>query len=168
MSYHAPSVKDEALRLRKEAGVFGVIPVPVVKIAKSLDVEVIGTRQYPNAAKDGHTQIFENIPHIIFNEQKIPERSRFTIAHELGHVIFDKDYIKTHGSIDRDGVASDETYRQREVKANAFAAELLMPEEEFVDFFIKGGTIEEAAEYFFVSLMAAAIRATNLGLVRAN
>jgi Zn-dependent peptidase ImmA (M78 family) len=55
-----------------------------------------------------------------------------------------------------------EEERKQEQAVNAFAAELLMPEEEFRKIFEKSNTIEEIAGYFNVSASAATIRAKSL------
>lgn len=56
-----------------------------------------------------------------------PLRQRFTIAHEIGHIVIPWHTGTIYDNIDapRSGVQS--TYRQLEVEANRFAAELLMP-----------------------------------------
>jgi Zn-dependent peptidase ImmA (M78 family) len=57
-----------------------------------------------------------------------PTRQRFTIAHELGHLLLHEDrqiIVDTH-VYRRDDVSSMGT-EQQEIEANAFAAELLMP-----------------------------------------
>ena len=71
-------------------------------------------------------------PHVIVNDQSPPSRQRFTMAHELGHIL-----IPWHiGSILIDQVAPVPAHRSNyftshswsmETEANSFAAELLMP-----------------------------------------
>jgi len=57
---------------------------------------------------------------ILVNLEMTPGRRRFTIAHELGHALFHSD---------RSVVVSGPTKDRREKFADAFAGELLMPEE---------------------------------------
>ena len=62
---------------------------------------------------------------IITNEKPSSVRHRFTIAHEIAHFLLHKDLIG-------DGIQEDTLYRsglseQREVEANLFAANILMP-----------------------------------------
>lgn len=79
----------------------------------------------------------DNSPTKIFvNGDNIPERKRFTIAHELGHyILHTQDFLHVDESITvqsihfRDNESSKAT-RVKEIEANQFAAELLMPSEE--------------------------------------
>lgn len=57
---------------------------------------------------------------IAYNDKQHPHRQRFTVAHEIGHLIIGH----THKGNDYDPDSKD----IHEVEANAFAAELLMPE----------------------------------------
>jgi Zn-dependent peptidase ImmA (M78 family) len=105
---------------------------------------------------------------IITIDDKITEKGqkKFTIAHELGHYF---NSGKKNGSyfcsgLDIRSIKQDIT---AEVDANDFAAELLMPEEWFVKF-TKGKIIgkkllSESAEYFDISLSAAALRYAEIG-----
>lgn len=95
------------------------------------------------------------------------KQKRFTIAHEMGHFFNERGNGK--GSY-RCGF--NEFYgllrnNERESNANYFAAELLMYEKWFIDF-IKGKKINkkimiDTANYFNVSLSAAAIRYSEIG-----
>lgn len=143
----------------------GRIPVQVIDIAKKLGITVFSDPDYPEF-RSGHIQIDDSgAASIIVNAKHSSARKRFTIAHEICHFINDMDYLRRHKVIDRDGSARDPSYRMREKRANEFAAELLMPEEQFVDQWIALEDIEDVANYFGVSKPAALIRATNLGLI---
>jgi len=105
---------------------------------------------------------------IITVDNKITEKGqkKFTVAHELGHYF---NSGKKNGSyfcsgLDIRGIKQDIT---AEVDANNFAAELLMPEDWFTKF-TKGKIIgkkllSESAEYFDISLSAAALRYAEIG-----
>ena len=56
----------------------------------------------------------------------MPTGKRFSFAHEYCHVLLDRD---THGRISRGSERDD----LREVRANAFAAAILMPDEGVLD-----------------------------------
>ncbi len=102
-------------------------------------------------------------------------RQRFTIAHELGHLLLhqrgelhvDRDF-RVHKRDDRSSQAIDSF----EITANAFAAELLMPtglvrEElggQVIDF-DDDDRIRELAHTFKVSVQATVFRLTNLRLL---
>lgn len=92
-------------------------------------------------------------------------RRRFTLAHELGHIRCEHDRglpaetFKTLG-----GKPTD----QREVQANAFAAQLLMPADGIRDAVAAEPTLEDVitiAARFGVSTIAALYRLNTLGLV---
>jgi Zn-dependent peptidase ImmA (M78 family) len=142
----------------------GRFPVPVIEIAGQLGINVLSDPDYQNEGS-GHIEIDDaGKASIIVNEKQSPVRKRFTIAHEIAHYIFDMDYLKQHRSIDRDGNAADGTYREREKRANCFAALLLMPEDQFIEQWIALGSIDKIADYFSVSRDAARYRSMNMGL----
>ena len=94
---------------------------------------------------------------IIVNEAHSPARQRFTIAHEIGHWVYHREYIG-------DGVTDDSLYRSRlrspwESQANAFAAWLLMPWSLVAEQVGNGAdSVAELAEIFEVSKSAMSIR----------
>lgn len=85
-----------------------------------------------------------------------PARDNFSIAHELGHVFLHN--MKDQQVFNRSGLPIEE-----EIEANLYAAELLMPEEEFrikaIDF---SNSEFLLAEYFGVSPTAALTRMASL------
>ena len=105
---------------------------------------------------------------IITIDDKITEKGqkKFTIAHEMGHFF---NTGKKNGSyfcsgLDIRGIKQTIT---AEIDANDFAAELLMPEDWFCTF-TKGKKFEKkllsgTAEYFDISLSAAALRYAEIG-----
>lgn len=105
-------------------------PVPVERIAKSLGAKV----QYSPFDGDlsGMAFIKDGIPIIGVNSLHHPNRQRFTLAHELAHIQLHRPQIEAavhidKGSLRRDALAAAGT-DPTEIEANAFAAELLMPE----------------------------------------
>lgn len=103
---------------------------------------------------------------ITVNSLHHPHRQRFTIAHELAH------YIK-HTIISDEFNDSvffrDGTINEIETEANRFAAELLMPDNQFQVFVNeKSKNVEEIASYFQVSSMAVRLRAKQLGYTGHN
>ena len=85
-------------------------------------------------------------------------RTRFTMAHELGHYVLHSDLGKTPLTIKRDGENS-----RVEWEANWFAAGFLMPAEKFNVLAAQGWSDAELGEYFDVSEAAAEIRRKALG-----
>jgi Zn-dependent peptidase ImmA (M78 family) len=104
-----------------------------------------------------------------------PNRQRFSIAHELGHFLLHPEtgsvFMDRSPVLFRDG-RSSEGVNQQETDANAFAAELLMPEVDLraqwdvrpVDAF-DDMSVRRLAACFGVSAQALTIRLTNLDLV---
>lgn len=152
-------------------------PVSLEKICDALNVYVDLKSDLPNDLSgkifkiDGYYRIYAN------NKQS-PRRLRFTIAHEIGHLIKHKEYIDEHGEIleRRDHVRYSLVQIRQEKEANQFAAELLMPEYDFIEQHEKllernhynhqknDEIINELAEYFWVSSQAISYRIITLGL----
>jgi len=140
-------------------------PTPVEKIAKAMGAQV---RFSPfDDELSGMIYIKDGIPIIGVNSLHHPNRQRFTIAHELGHLVFDREMITAAIHVDKgfpglmrdtkSAIGTDEV----EIRANQFAAELLMPaaviEKELAgkQFDIDDdGPIEELAKRFRVSKQA--------------
>jgi Zn-dependent peptidase ImmA (M78 family) len=145
----------------------GPFPLAIIDIANSMGVEVLSDAKYPDAGS-GHIEVAGGKYQIIVNKSHPPERKLFTIAHELAHYLMDKDYLDKHGSIDLDGNAADESYRIRERRANAFAAQILMPEAAIVEQWLTSAGVEKLAERFGVSPTAATSRAVAVGLIESE
>lgn len=148
-------------------------PIPVEKIAKALGAQV---RFAPlDAELSGMVYIKEGIPIIGVNSLHHPNRQRFTIAHELGHLELHREMITTSIHVDkafpalmRDSKSATGT-EQIEIDANKFAAELLMPSKLFdeamagMQFDIDDDKpIEELAKKFRVSRQAIEFRIRSL------
>ena len=106
-------------------------PVSVERIAKKL-----GARLRFSPLDDelfGMIYVKDGEPIIGVNSLHHPNRQRFTIAHECGHLLFHKEEITKEVHIDkgfpmlmRDSVSAA-GINEMEIQANLFAAELLMP-----------------------------------------
>jgi Zn-dependent peptidase ImmA (M78 family) len=113
-------------------------PVPVEKIARRLGVQV---RYAPfDGDISGMAHIREGVQILGVNNLHHPHRQRFTLAHELGHLILHPAELhrQVHldkGSLYRDSLSARGT-DAFERSANAFASELLIPQrllDQFVD-----------------------------------
>jgi Zn-dependent peptidase ImmA (M78 family) len=147
-------------------------PVPIEAIAKRLGitVQVVPLDEHLSGmsfVKGGHSVIVVNASHH-------PNRQRFTLAHELGHHVLHKEYLSENVHVDTAVLArnarSSEGVDSKEVQANAFAAELLMPQAQLrrlgnvdVNDDVK---LSQLARTFRVSASAMAIRLENLQLTR--
>ena len=97
-----------------------------------------------------------------YNGDEISYRNRFTVAHELGHVLLRHVHEDKNRLRDTTFGNSDPVERA----ANTFAAELIMPEQKVREMFIGSPTVQQLAEAFGVSNAAMSYRLQNLGLVR--
>jgi Zn-dependent peptidase ImmA (M78 family) len=147
-------------------------PVPVEQIAAELDVDV---RLEPlDGGLSGMLYRAENGRVVLgVNSAHAPVRQRFTVAHELGHFLLHRDTLHVDGLVHRDEISSL-AVDTKEIEANAFAAELLMPRslvlEQVVELLPKSGVGDPArlashlARRFDVSEQAMEFRLANLGL----
>lgn len=151
-------------------------PVPVDDIARKLGAEI---RYLPFKGEGGISGMLfrqEKEAVIGVNSLHHPNRQRFTIAHEIGHMLLHRGsdiYIdKTLFTFNlRDDVSSEASNRD-EIEANCFAAELLMPKQMLLSD-LRGQETDleneedllDVARKYRVSLQAMTFRLTNLGLI---
>ncbi|TNE75242.1 MAG: ImmA/IrrE family metallo-endopeptidase [Gammaproteobacteria bacterium] len=103
---------------------------------------------------------------ITINSNSDPGRQRFSLGHELGHWINDRGKNLTYQCSDADmrqyTAGSTDFKRQKEVRANRFSAELLMPSYLFNRYHpereITGETVRYLSNLFNVSRTSASIR----------
>jgi Zn-dependent peptidase ImmA (M78 family) len=146
------------------------LPIDPAYIARQLGAEVY--EMHLAETVDGMLKYYQDgtFPAIFVNEETAPPRKRFTIAHELGHVVAN---IRQNPNGVIDG--TDVFYRDPdsrtgkkpiEVFANQFAAALLMPRAFVKALFDSGKSDLVLANDFGVSLQAMTNRLTNLGLLK--
>lgn len=107
-------------------------PVAVEKIAVLLGATV----KYGEFDDELSGMVFikDNVPVIGVNAKHHPFRQRYTIAHEIGHLTLHRHRIEQGIHVDKEypvlrrDAASATGEVLMEIEANAFAAELLMPE----------------------------------------
>lgn len=119
--------KSEAMKLLGNTS-FLRKKVEVEKIAEQLGIAV---RRMP-LQKDvsGIIKINSNLgtPVIVVNQEHHEKRQRFTIAHEIGHFLMhSEENVHVDGVIFFRGPESTTGSNTKEIQANQFAAELLMP-----------------------------------------
>lgn len=104
-------------------------PVPVERIARSLGVRM----EYAPLERglSGLAYIRSNIPIVGINTLHAPSRQRFTLAHELAHVLLHRSDLERSVHVDRGSLRRDALSAKGldpiEIEANTFAAHLLMP-----------------------------------------
>ena len=148
-------------------------PFPVVQFANEIGMKVF-SRDMSDDISGAITKKSDGY-HILLNSNHPESRMRFTLAHELAHYFNDKDYLDTLGEI-QDGSKQakktlfrttaaelcDSDMLRRDVAANKFAADLLMPQEVFIRKWKESSNPEQVAEYFKVSPNAVRVRAAVL------
>ena len=114
--------------------------VDVFAVAKSLGVTIAEPIAFESDQISGFLKRnSESIAEIVVNKNHNPERQRFTIAHEIGHFVLHArellhvdDNVSAQPAFFRDAESSKAT-KLKEIEANQFAAELLMPSDEIQD-----------------------------------
>lgn len=139
------------------------LPVNVVLLAQRCGVRVVTLAL--TDALSGAILEFEDGPVIAVNNEQVPGRQRFTVAHELGHHL-----LRHHDRFHVDVAASTEVGEPpghnwlHEREANEFAADLLMPAAMIRRFASPEVSTRDLADAFGVSPIAMSYRLQNLGL----
>jgi Zn-dependent peptidase ImmA (M78 family) len=154
-------------------------PVNVEDIARAYAIEIL--RHRFEGPESGFALRDNNRMYIGVNTQTSRRRQRFTIAHELGHlllhegsqIIVDQAVLR----VDLRNQVSSMGTDIEEIEANTFAAGLLMPERivsQYVTNLIQAngdimreGLIAELARIFDVSAEAMGYRLINIGILTA-
>lgn len=106
------------------------VPVDPYRIANALGLQVIETT-LPREVSGALVGLPGQDPVVLLEQSDSRARKRFTCAHELGHFIARSSAPNTDENyhyIDLRDPRSSDGSRSEEVFANAFAAELVMPE----------------------------------------
>jgi len=170
----APNYISDAEMKAKAArrGYGGILPVPLEQIAKREGIKIELAPLDDDLS--GMSFIKNGVAVIVLNLNHHPNRRRFTLAHEIGHHLMHVSYLTNNVHVDkivlnRDPVSSQAVDR-REMEANAFAAELLMPEAELRKYqnvdFNDDTFLYSLARKLKVSVTALTYRLINLGMVR--
>jgi Zn-dependent peptidase ImmA (M78 family) len=167
-----------ALRKAEElVSVFGLKhpPVPVEEIAQRLGAQLVFEPYEGPDAISGMLYRRESTTIIGVNSAHPRPRQRFTIAHEIGHLLLHPGDMFLDGAYNfRDRSSGTGTHR-REVEANVFASALLMPEAHVkaaLDQLLSRNPYassqeiaQEVARSFVVSRHAAELRLIGLGFI---
>lgn len=129
---------------------------PVVHLVRTLETRGIVLTQLPGVDAetiDAFSAALHGRPMIVLSRKGNPMRQRFSVAHELGHLLLHPDPAPGDGRHERE--------------ANAFAAELLMPADEIRDRLptpVDITELKETADGYGVSVAALAYRGKDLGV----
>jgi Zn-dependent peptidase ImmA (M78 family) len=146
----------------------GVFPVDLQRICKGEGLTCIERKLDDELS--GMSFIRNGVGYVVVNSAHPINRQRFTMAHEMGHHILHADYLARNVHVDtgvlrRDELSGEGIY-SKEIAANAFAAELLMPRNQMGKFAALDLSDEiavtKAAREFGVSATALTYRITNL------
>jgi Zn-dependent peptidase ImmA (M78 family) len=167
--------ETEAIRLLAETGQATTAPVDIEAVARHLGAQVVEEKLDRSVSG----MLYRDGEHVIIgvNSAHVDRRRRFTVAHEVGHLVLHKgrplvlDHVRVNFRDTNSSTASD----LEEIQANAFAAEVLMPRDQVIAAAKKllddrtiteAATIEYLAQGFDVSDQAMEYRLINLGLRR--
>lgn len=164
----ATKPERRAARLLRDHGITAPA-VDVAALAEALGISV----QYERLASDmsGVLLIEDGTAKVAINDSHHRNRQRFTLAHEIGHVLLhaDEDRVFVDRRFFRNAWASKGELRE-EIEANAFAASLLMPKR-FIARNIESGAgitdldVFRLATRFEVSEQAMTLRLVKLGYI---
>ena len=140
------------------------LPVDPESLGISLGMEVKNLDPFnsEDSKLSGKFQMEDGKPVAYYKATEHENRQRFAIAHEIGH------YVLGHGDSLRDPAAnfSSNNHDYKEVAANHFAAQLLMPKGSVLKAVreLRITSISKLADRFKVSEVAMLYRLKNLGL----
>lgn len=161
-------IYDEVKKFREKYKISDDIPVDLKKICKDLNITIkicsmVNVESNVGAKISGMIK-YDKIKQsgtIFVNDEDIPTRQTFTIAHELGH-------YHLHIPTDDNGlvVSFRGITTPKEIEADKFAAELLMPKDKVIEEHSKlfYPTVSSLSKSFGVSNLAMKIRLNELGL----
>lgn len=160
------STSTEVLRrfIVDDSGMFRP-PVDPGKLAHDLGVEIRYIELPVGLSGFIAKEAAELSPVIYVNNSDSHVRQRFTIAHELGHLM-QETALGNHvfQTLKREVGHADLGVHEKERWANGFAAGLLMPAGATRSLYVSGESAREIAERLNVSSLAVEYRLANLGI----
>jgi len=162
-------IVDSLYGIKKE-----VIPVQLVSIAKELGYTVYRFRSTFEALDISGIVNYDE-KKILLNELDFNMRQRFTLAHEIGHIVLK--HLENGEIVDyRENLLNPDD--EKEHDANRFAVELLMPQKQFKEKFeeiknennfnsddYKVITVSRLASYFITPYYATEVRVKEFRLL---
>lgn len=152
-SQYAPHTAAKDARELARARTLDLIPLDVEGLAGSLGIAI--RYEAMPIGQSGYFSVVNGTPVIGVNHKHPRNRQRFTIAHELGHYFLHRHY----GTFTDQYLYRDDGKDERELDANRFASDLLMPADRFAQLYEQNGyDLRSVAEAFGVSEEAAEYR----------
>jgi len=159
MNHSQSDIRSKAARLLVAAGVSRE-PVSLRDVVSALNLELVQKTREPFACEAALEPLGDSFA-IIVQGDSGERRRRFTIAHEIGHFV-----LHPHHQRSERGGSVNEAGRAEEREADAFAAELLMPEDLVRQAVAEqGADAARLADRFDVSRQAMQHRMRRLNLV---
>jgi hypothetical protein len=159
VNHPASDIRRQATRLLDSAGISRE-PVALRDVVSALNLELVKRTREPFASEAALEPLGDGRA-IVLNGSGDSGRRRFTIAHEIGHFVLHPERCRPER-----GGAVNEAGRREEREADAFAAELLMPEHLVREAAREQGPdATRLAERFEVSRKAMQTRLRGLGLL---
>lgn len=166
-------ITQRAEELLSRSGITS-LPIPVEKLAQEAGA-IIRKGPLPSdlsgfLVQDGGRII------IGVNSLHPKQRQRFTVAHEIGHLLLHnlRNHVDRGFEVYRRDQRSSRAETVAEIEANQFAADLLMPKRmidavvpKFIDL-LDERQLKTIASRFEVSAQALTFRLTNLGIAQAS
>lgn len=147
--------RDLAWRVLLNEGVTE-LPVRVSVLCRQMGIQV-GYIDLPGG-EDGISIIVKDRPRILIARNRPAARQRFTVAHELGHILLG--HVGKYQLVNREPSRGDSPIEQ---EANVFAARLLAPA--CVLWALDARTPEQIARLCDISYQAASFRAERMELL---
>ncbi|MFL0293713.1 XRE family transcriptional regulator [Mycobacterium sp. SMC-18] len=130
----------------------GTKPLPnLVQLCESRGIRVYTLPPFADAV-DAYSIWYDEVPYVFLTRRKTPERIRFDLAHELGHLVL-------HGDVPAESTAEERA-------ADAFASEFLIPSASLSEYLRHNPSFQElltVRTQFKVSAMALAYAAHQAG-----
>jgi Zn-dependent peptidase ImmA (M78 family) len=152
------------------------VPVDVEEAVRRLGGNLVENHELEEGMEAKVSQKGERFE-IVIHDGKPKARKRFSVAHELGHLLLHMGYLVDPERWSKSDEYRDSVYYRfghgiEEEEANAFAAAFLMPEADFRDIarrYAKDGlvSVEKVARHFLTSKDATMVRGSVLGVFRA-
>jgi Zn-dependent peptidase ImmA (M78 family) len=159
---------ENAVEIKRGIVSSNTIPVDIISLAlaQGLKISYFNPAQSKSNTLEDVAGLLDKSNKVVYiNSTDSLERQRFTIAHELGHYIYNHDEDK-YGLNYRDG---NRNRNSAEKQADDFAAEVLMPSpivhRKLKEYSDAHPTISEIASLFGVSKDAMRVKLDNMGLL---
>lgn len=139
-----------------------IFPVPLSDIAEALGYGIFYFKVTPDNEHISGATLYKE-KKILLNPDDSGRRRFFTLAHEIAHILLKHDNEGTE-TYDTRSDMKDPAKGSKEYEANEFAAELLMPENDFRKAWSENRGLANLSEFFGTSMDAVATRLIKLGI----